>query len=61
MKPLLPLLLLASSALAQWERVSVSTSAGLRGLSVVSEKVIWASGTGGTVIRTIDGGKNWSV
>ena len=32
-----------------------------RGLSVVNEKVIWASGAGGTIILTIDGGKTWSV
>ena len=30
-----------------------------RGLSVVNQKVVWVSGTGGTVLRTIDGGKNW--
>ncbi|NNE68502.1 MAG: glycosyl hydrolase, partial [Pyrinomonadaceae bacterium] len=35
--------------------------ASFRGLDVVSKKVIWASGTGGTVIRTIDGGSNWGV
>ncbi len=30
-----------------------------RGLSVVNQKVVWVSGTEGTVLRTIDGGKNW--
>ena len=45
----------------QWVRQSVSTSASFRGLSVVSDKVVWASGTGGTVIRTIDGGRTWDV
>ena len=30
-----------------------------RGLSVVNQKVVWVSGTDGTVLRTIDGGKNW--
>ncbi|HKP69133.1 MAG TPA: hypothetical protein VJV05_07610, partial [Pyrinomonadaceae bacterium] len=35
--------------------------AAFRGLSVVNEKVVWASGTGGTVIKTADGGKTWSV
>jgi photosystem II stability/assembly factor-like uncharacterized protein len=28
---------------------------------VVSENIVWASGAGGTVLRTVDGGKNWSV
>lgn len=46
---------------AQWQKFDVKTDAGFRGLSVVNENVIWASGTGGTVIRTTDGGKNWAV
>ncbi len=46
---------------AQWQKQNVETDAGFRGLSVVNENVIWASGTGGTIIRTTDGGKNWSV
>ncbi len=48
-------------ASAQWIKQTVNTTASFRGLSVVSEKVIWASGTGGTVIRTIDGGKKWDA
>jgi photosystem II stability/assembly factor-like uncharacterized protein len=31
----------------------------LRGLSVVSDKVIWVSGTDGNVGRSTDGGKTW--
>lgn len=46
---------------AQWVKQNVNTTASLRGLSVVNEKVVWSSGTGGTVIRTIDGGKTWNV
>lgn len=46
---------------AQWTKQTVATKASFRGLSVVNEKIIWASGTGGTVIKTTDGGKNWSV
>jgi len=49
------------SAGAQWIKQNVDTTASLRGLAVVNEKVVWASGTGGTVIRTIDGGKTWKV
>lgn len=49
------------AASGQWIKQAVDTKASLRGLSVVSEKVIWASGTGGTVIRTTDGGKAWKV
>lgn len=45
----------------QWIKQQVNTTAGLRGLSVVSEKVVWASGTGGTFLKTLDGGKTWKV
>ena len=55
------LMIFVSIANAQWQKQTVETDAGFRGLSVVSENVIWASGTGGTVIKTIDGGKNWTV
>lgn len=55
------ILLLCISTSAQWIKQSVNTTASFRGLSVVNEKVVWASGTGGTVIRTIDGGKSWNV
>ncbi|HKX84790.1 MAG TPA: hypothetical protein VJL58_11260 [Pyrinomonadaceae bacterium] len=63
MKPFLfcVLLLASSAAHAQWIKQPVNTTASFRGLSVVNEKVVWASGTGGTVIRTIDGGKKWNV
>ena len=46
---------------AQWQKQNVDTKASLRGLSVVNQKVIWASGTGGTFLRTIDGGRHWTV
>ncbi len=52
---------LVSISFAQWVKQTVNTTASFRGLSVVNDKVIWASGTGGTVIRTVDGGKNWEV
>jgi photosystem II stability/assembly factor-like uncharacterized protein len=46
---------------AQWQKQTVDTKASLRGLAVVSEKVVWASGAGGTYLRTTDGGKTWKV
>lgn len=52
------LLSLASSgAFAQqsWTPVQSGTTAELRGLSVVSASVAWASGARGTVLRTADG------
>lgn len=51
----------ASPIQAEWIREVVNTTASLRGLSVVNEKIIWASGTGGTVIRTADRGDSWKV
>ena len=42
-----------------WDPQTSNTTASLRGLSAVSDQVAWASGSGGTVIRTIDGGATW--
>ena len=58
---LISLMFFSIIANAQWQKQNVDTKAGFRGLSVVSEKVIWASGTGGTVLRTVDGGASWQV
>lgn len=55
------LFLLISTVHAQWQKQTVDTKASLRGLSVVNEKIVWASGTGGTFLRTIDGGRTWKV
>ena len=52
---LLPLLLNAQS----WDLQQSGTTASLRGIHAVSEKVVWGSGTGGTYLRTTDGGLRW--
>jgi photosystem II stability/assembly factor-like uncharacterized protein len=44
---------------AQWHLQDSGTRARLRGLSVVNDRVAWASGSQGTVLRTIDGGASW--
>ncbi|MFF4954614.1 WD40/YVTN/BNR-like repeat-containing protein [Streptomyces chattanoogensis] len=36
------------------------TTARFRGLAAVSRTTAWVAGTGGTVLRTRDGGKHWS-
>ncbi len=56
-------LILASSLMpAQtWVVRPSGTTASMRGVSVVSEKVAWASGTNGTYLETIDGGAAWHV
>src|SRR6476620_5105018 len=47
-------------AMAQTVRVIVSDKkTSMRGLSVVTDKVVWVSGSNGTVGRSIDGGETW--
>jgi photosystem II stability/assembly factor-like uncharacterized protein len=48
-------------AFAQWKSINVGTTASFRGLSVVDRRVIWASGTLGTVVSSRDGGNTWKV
>mgnify|MGYP003135156270 FL=1 len=42
-----------------WQAQTSGSKASLRGLNAVTENVAWASGTRGTVLRTIDGGETW--
>jgi photosystem II stability/assembly factor-like uncharacterized protein len=37
------------------------TTRRLDSVSVVNERVVWASGRNGTVVRTLDGGETWEV
>ncbi|MFL6213098.1 MAG: WD40/YVTN/BNR-like repeat-containing protein [Blastocatellia bacterium] len=55
------MLLAHGTAAAQWRAQQSRTAADLRGLSVVSPWVIWASGTRGTYLRTTDGGATWQA
>jgi photosystem II stability/assembly factor-like uncharacterized protein len=41
-------------------KVQTNTTENLRGISALSAKIAWASGTHGTFLRTIDG-SNWTV
>ena len=43
----------------KWTPQKSGTDARLRGVSVASKDVVWASGTKGTVLRTTDGGATW--
>lgn len=57
---LILLLALSSAAIAQsWIPQSSGVTASLRGVSAVSAKIVWASGTGGHWLRTLDGGEHW--
>ncbi|KAF2025959.1 Oligoxyloglucan reducing end-specific cellobiohydrolase [Setomelanomma holmii] len=42
-----------------WLTLNLLTPFLFRGLSPVSEKVVWVSGTAGTVLRTTNGGLTW--
>jgi photosystem II stability/assembly factor-like uncharacterized protein len=55
------LLLLAATVVAQsGPRIEISnTTEDLRGASAVSRDIAWASGTHGTYLRTVDGGRTW--
>jgi photosystem II stability/assembly factor-like uncharacterized protein len=44
-----------------WVVQESGTTASLRGISAVNAKVAWASGSGGTYLRTIDGGATWKA
>lgn len=45
---------------ATWTPQTSGVAARLRGVSAVSEKVAFASGSGGVVLRTTDGGATWT-
>jgi len=46
---------------ASWIIQESGTTESFRGLSVVDERTAWASGTKGTVLRTVDGGVSWAA
>lgn len=70
MKAILISLILAVSAFAAgqssepaqtpWQMQESGTTASLRGIDSVDGTIAWASGTGGTVLKTIDDGAHWT-
>lgn len=44
-----------------WEPMPAPTTTSLRGVSVPSDSVVWVSGAGGTVARTVDRGATWQL
>ena len=70
---ILTLLFMASTTSAQTSKVAEKTSpslswvmqdsgttASLRGIYSVDNKIAWASGTAGTILKTTDGGSHWT-
>lgn len=44
-----------------WQLKETPTDASLRGLSVLTNNIIWASGSKGTWLRSLDGGETWDT
>jgi photosystem II stability/assembly factor-like uncharacterized protein len=57
---LCPTLEAQASASSPWQMQESGTTASLRGILSVDGKIAWASGTEGTVLRTVDGGVHWA-
>ena len=56
------IVLVSSSQLfSQWVAQTSGTTATLRGIRAVNDNVVWACGTTGAVLKTIDGGASWTV
>jgi len=53
-------LVIAATVAAVWTPQSSGVTSRLRGVSAASEKIAFASGSGGTVLRTKDGGATWT-
>lgn len=47
------------AAIPAWTVLSSGATARLRGVSAVNERVAWASGANGSILRTADGGTTW--
>jgi photosystem II stability/assembly factor-like uncharacterized protein len=61
MQKLLALAVAVVFAAPNWTDQPSGVTARLRGISAVSDRVAWASGSGGTVLRTSDGGSTWQT
>jgi photosystem II stability/assembly factor-like uncharacterized protein len=55
----LALLALAHVPAVHWRPQTSGVAARLRGVSAVNERVVWASGADGTILRTRNGGQTW--
>jgi photosystem II stability/assembly factor-like uncharacterized protein len=51
----------AQAATGQWQVENSHSHASLRGIDYVGHGIAWASGTGGTILRTINNGETWQA
>ena len=42
-----------------WIELDSGVEASFRGISAVDKNIVWASGSGNTILRTLDGGQTW--
>lgn len=52
--------MLVAPAIPRWTIQTSGVTARLRGVSAASDRVVWASGAQGTILRTADGGNTWT-
>ena len=57
--PTVPAPIAAPSPRATIQLLTTGPHSSLRGLSAVNDDIVWVSGSGGTVGKTLDGGKTW--
>lgn len=51
----------SAAPVMRWAVQNSGMNAGLRGVSAVDDRTAWASGSKGTVLRTLDGGETWTA
>ena len=49
-----------SDVAPSWRLSDTGVTARLRGLAPVSDRIAWVSGSAGTILRTVDGGRSWA-
>jgi photosystem II stability/assembly factor-like uncharacterized protein len=57
--PALSTVFCAGQANPSWQLQDSGSTASLRGIHAVNRSIAWASGTGGTVLKTTDAGAHW--
>ena len=45
----------------KWSTIPLNVKTSIRGMSVVNDSVAWISGSGGYIVRTLNGGAGWTI